>query len=185
MKKGALILALSCLFHAGCALYYHIMPRPRSDYFSPGERALLEKTTRAIEFDAAFDEEIRLDYVFPLAPGFDAFKGGEREIARAFDGTDGGALVAYSEKLFRLKVLTAMRMEQYRKDGNWRQYTYLNTYLKPPLDHYAALVEQQAVKRVPGYREVLEERKDIIQRNMDVERRRGEFNELWKYDYDS
>lgn len=185
MKIQAAILALSCLFQAGCAMYYHIMPRPRSDYFAPEERAILEKTTDAIEFDAAFDEYIRLDYVFSQAPGFDSFKGGEKEISRAMEGLDGDAIVAYHEKIYRLKLLTAMKMEQYRKDGNWKQYTYIRTYLLPPLDHYAALVEQQAVKRVRGYRDVIEERKNDIQRSIDLELRRREFDELWEYDYDA
>ncbi len=185
MKIRTAILALTCLAHAGCAMYYHVMPRPKSDYFAPEERVILEKTTRAIDFGAAFDEEILLDYVFSRTPGFDSFKGGEKDLAGAIEGLDGDTLMAYNEKIYRLKLLTAMKMEQYRRDGNWKQYTYISTYLMPALDHYAALVEQQAAKRVRGYRDFLEERKSDIQRSIDLELRRVEFNELWEYDYDS
>ncbi|TFH43426.1 MAG: hypothetical protein E4G96_01170 [Chrysiogenales bacterium] len=185
MKIRAAIMVLSCLFMARCATYYHIMPRPTSDFFSTKERDILGKTTRAIEFDYGFDEDILLDYVFPLSPGFATFKGGERELSRAIEGMDGDTLVAYSEKIYRLKIQTALRMEKYRKDKNWSQYTYISTYPLPPLDHYAGLVEQQALKKVKGYRDEIEERKSEIERGIIMEMRRAEFEELWKYDYDS
>ena len=42
-----------------------------------------------------------------------------------------------------------MKMEQYRADGNWKNYTYINKYLMPPLDYYSGLIEKQAMKKRP------------------------------------
>ena len=44
-----------------------------------------------------------------------------------------------------------MKMEKYREDGNWKNYTYIEKYLLPPLDHYSDVLEKQAMKRDRGY----------------------------------
>lgn len=185
MKIRGLLCACLCLFTMRCATYYHIFSGEKSTYFTEKETALLEKTTRSIEFDYGYDQGMGLDYVFPVTRGYTTFKEGDRELSRALEDIDNRTLIAYYEKIYRLKKLTEMKMEQFREDGNWKNYTYLEKYLKPPLEHYTGTLERQAVRRDRAYSTDIEKRKKAIDENIRFEKRKLEFEAMWKNDYNS
>ncbi|HQL83833.1 MAG TPA: hypothetical protein PK307_16660, partial [Spirochaetota bacterium] len=70
-------------------------------------------------------------------------------------------------------------------DGNWKNYTYLEKYLKPPLEHYTGTLERQAVRRDRAYSADIEKRKKAIDENVRFEKRKLEFEAMWKNDYNS
>lgn len=187
MKIRTAILALMCLFTARCATYYHIVSfnEPKSVFFSEQEKEILEKTVKSIDFDYGYDPELDIDYVVPMTQGFTEFKAGEGGLARALDGVDGDTLADYSNKIYRLKKTTLLKMEKYREDENWKNYTFINKYLLPPLDYYSGLIEKQAIKKSRSYIYQIDNKKKEIDDSIQYEMRHEEFNNLWKNDYSS
>jgi hypothetical protein len=185
MKMRGLLCACLCLFAMRCATYYHIFSGEKSTYFTEQETALLEKTTRAIDFDYGYDQGTGLDYVFPVSRGYTDFKEDDRELSRALETVDGKVLIAYYEKIYRLKMLTDMKMEKFREDGNWQSYTFLEKYLRPPLEHYTETLEKQAVRKDRAYSNDVEKRKKVIEDTIRFEKKKLEFEAMWKNDYDS
>jgi hypothetical protein len=187
MKCRVAMMVLSCLFLVRCAAYYHMFSfsSPKSTFYTEKEKEILEKTVKSIDFDYGFDSALELDYVFPHSPGYTEFKTSDKELSRALEGSDASTLIEYNEKIYRLKKLTILKMEKYRDDGNWKEYTFINKYLLPPLDHYADAVEKQALKRDKGYQYEIDKRKKAIDRKVEFEIQRKEFEDIWKNDYNS
>jgi hypothetical protein len=185
MKMRGLLCVCLCLFTVRCATYYHIFSGDKSTYFTEQETELLNKTTHSIDFDYGYDQGMDLDYVFPVTQGYTTFKEGDKELSRTLESIDSKTVVSYFEKIYRLKMITGMRMEKFREDGNWRNYTYIQKYLLPPIDHYADVLERQAVKRDRNYSAEVEKRKKAIDENIRFEKRKLDFEALWKNDYNS
>ena len=187
MKIRVAMMAFMCLFLVRCAVYYHMFSfdSPGSTFYTEQEKEILEKTVKSIEFDYGYDPALELDYVFPLSHGYTEFKAGDKELSRALEGSDAGTLIEYSEKIYRLKKLTMLKMEKYRDDGNWNNYTLINKYLLPPLDHYSDAVEKQVLKRDKGYQYEIDNRKRVIDKKLQFEMKRKEFEDIWKNDYNS
>jgi len=185
MKFRIAILALMCLFMARCATYYRIFSynEPKSTFYTGGEKAILEKTVKSLDFDYGYDPALDLDYVVPLTEGFSEFRAGEGELARALADVDGRALADYNDKLYRLKKITLMKLEQCREDRIWKNYTFINKYLLPPLEYYSGLIEKQAIKRNSSYAREIDNRKRAVDESIEFEMRRKEFNDLWENDY--
>ena len=184
MKIRNAVVVILCLSMVQCATYYHIFEGPQSTFYTEQEKQLLEKTTKSIDFDYGYDQDMDLDYVFPRTQGYTEFKPGDRDLSQALDGVDDNTLIAFSEKIYWLKKFTVIKMDEYGKSGNWKFYTYINKYLLPSIDHYAAMVEKQAVRR-DNYQYEIEKRKKSIDNKIRKEMLRREFEELWRYDYNS
>jgi len=187
MKIRIAMVALTCLLLTRCATYYHMFDftMPRSTFYTEQEKQILQKTTKSIEFDYGYNPDLDLDYVFPATKGYTEFKAGDRELSQALDGVDNRTLIDYSEKVYRLRKLTAMRMEKYRSSGQWDNYTLISKYLMPPLDFYSTMVEKQAMKRDRDYMNNIEKRRKDLDRKTKQEMYRKEFEEIWKNDYNS
>jgi hypothetical protein len=185
MKIKIAMALLACLCVSRCATFFHVFPGPQSDFYSEREKEILAKTTKSIEFDYGYDQFVELDYVFPMTRGYAEFKTNDKELVRATDGVDDGALIAFSEKIYRLRKITMLKMEKFRAEGDWRDYTFLDKYLLPPLTHYSGVLEKQVIKRDRTYMNQLEKRKKAIDKNIEFEMRRQEFEDIWKTDYNS
>ncbi len=186
IMKARVVIAVACMVLTRCATYYHTFyDVPKSTYYTEQEKSMLEKTVRVFEFDYGYEPDLELDYIYPLRPGFADFKTNEKELARALDAYDAPALIAYSEKIYRLKRLTLAKMEKYREDHSWKNYTYIQKYLLPPLDYYSDALEKQALKKDKAYLEVIEKRKKAIENRVRYDMWRKEFDDIWKTDYNS
>ena len=150
MKMRGIVIVCLCLFTQRCATYYHLFSVEKSTYFSVKDAELLEKTTHAIDFDYGYDQVMDLDYVFPVTQGYTSYKDGEKELSRALEGIEPRTVVSFFEKIYRLKKFSELRMEKYSEDGDWKDYTYIQKYLLPPLVHYADVLEKQAVEAAIG-----------------------------------
>jgi hypothetical protein len=187
MKLRIAMLAFTCLFLTRCAVYYNMVSftNRKSTFYTEQEKKLLEKTVRSIEFDSGYDPALDLDYVYPLTPGSTEFKAGDKELARSLEDSDSETLIGYSEKIYRLKTITENKMEKYRSNGNWKNYTFISKYLLPPLNHYSGAVEKQALKRDRKYQNEIDGRKIRIEKKEKYEMDKKEFEEIWKNDYNS
>jgi hypothetical protein len=187
MKFRMAMVAFACLFLTRCAAYYNVVSftNPKSTFYTEQEKKLLEKTVKSIEFDSGYDPSLNLDYVYPLTQGFTEFKAGDKDLSRALDDSDSQTVIGYSEKIYRLKTLTEMKKEKYRGNGDWKNYTFIDKYLLPPLNHYSGVLEKQAVKRDRKYQGEIEKRKNSIEKEVKYEMDRKEFDDIWKNDYNS
>jgi hypothetical protein len=120
-----------------------------------------------------------------VSKGFTEFKAGDKELSKVLDGVDNKTLIAYSEKIYRLKKITVFRMKRYRSAGQWNNYTLINKYLLPPIDFYSSMVEKQATRRDRDYQNNLEKRKKQLDKKTEFEMIRKEFEDMWKNDYSS
>ena len=185
MKFRVVVILLSLMF-ARCATYYHTFyDVPKSTFYTEGEKSLLEKTARPFNFDYGFEPDLELDFVFPLSQGFSDFKVNEKDLARALDTYDAQTVISYSEKIYLLKRVTMAKMEKYHTDQNWKNYTYIQKYLLPPLAYYSETLEKQALKKDKTYFDVIEKRKRAIDTRIRHEMWRKEFDNIWKNDYNS
>ncbi len=187
MRIRIAIMIVMCFFMTRCATYYHMFSFtvPKSTYYTDQERKLLEMTTKSIEFDYGYNADLDLDYVFPVSSGYTEFKAGDRDLSKVLESVDSKTLIAYSEKIYRLKKMTAYRMEYYRSAGQWNNYTLINKYLFPPIDFYSSMVEKQAMKRDRDYMNNIEKRKKSMDKKTEHDMFRKEFEDIWKNDYNS
>jgi hypothetical protein len=187
MKLKGAILVLACLFLLRCATYYHMFSftQPKSKFYTEQEKEILDKTTRSIDFDYGFDQNMELDYIYSTSQGYSGFKTNEKDMAKALEGVDGKTLLAYNEKIYLLKKKTAMKMERYRESSDWRSYTFINKYLMPSIDHYSLLIEKQAARKSGASQYDIEKRKKDLDRKIKADSNREEFENIWKNDYNS
>lgn len=187
MRIRVFIAVLSCLFLARCATYYHMFSfsQPKSTFYTEQELEILEKTTRSIDFDYGFDQNLELDYIYPVSQGYAEFRTNENDMAKALEGIDGKTLVAYNEKIYLLKKRTVRKMEKYRESSDWRSYTFIGKYILPPLDHYSALIEKQAVRRGAASQGEIEKGKKAVDKKIRADSMLEEFEDIWKNDYNS
>ncbi len=187
MKIRIVIMTVMCIFLTRCATYYNMfnLDIPTSTYYTKEERDLLVKTTKSINFDYGYNPNLDLDYVFPLTGGYTEFKAGDKDLAKVLENVDTGTLIAFSEKIYCLKRITAIRMDLYWKNGEWNNYTLFYKYLQPPIDFYSSMLEKQAMKRDKGYMLNIENRKKSLDKKSEYEVYWKEFLKIWKNDYDS
>jgi hypothetical protein len=185
MKSKITMIILPCLLLVRCATYYHLLGEDKSTFYSDQQKIILEKTLKSIDFDNGYSQDVDLNYLYPLYQGFTVFKQGDKELLRAIDGMDAITLISHSEKIYWLKNVAAYKMRRYEKSGDWKNYTYVEKYLLPPIQYYSELLEKQALKKDKTYADRIEKRKTAIDRNVLLKMRRKEFEELWKYDYNS
>jgi len=187
MKVRIAMAAFTCLFLTRCAAYYNVISftNPKSTYYTEQEKKLLEKTVKSIEFDSGYDPFLDLEYVYPLTPGYTEFKAGDKGLSKALEDSDSQTLIGYSEKIYRLKAITEIKMEKCRNKGDWKNYTFLNKYLLPPLAYYSGALEKQALKKDKSYQGEIDKRKNTIEKKVKYETDKKEFEEIWKNDYNS
>ncbi len=146
---------------AGCAL----LPVPESAYFSGGQRQILERTTRAIDFGYGYDTDIMLNYVYPFNAGEIKIGAREKDFAAAVRDVDEREYLLFYEKIYKLRSLMHYKLENYKSLGEWKYYTYLNNYLMQPFEKYHELTLKQLLGKNPG----IEERLPKIRERLDGE----------------
>ncbi len=185
MKRKVVLFILPCLFLLRCATYYHLLGEDKSDFYSGKEVEILDKTVKSVEFGYGYEVDLDLDYLFPLYQGFNEFKPDGKELEKAIDGMDAATLISYSEKIYWLKRTAEYKLKNCEKIGDWRNYTFIEKYLLPPIGYFSGLLEKQALKKDKNYSEMIDKRKKAIDRKVLWIMRRKDFEELWKYDYNS
>ena len=185
MKICLPILIISiCLSQVNCATFYKLFPE-KSTFYSKQEMEILDKTTKAIEFDHGFDPELNLEYVFPQHGEYADINVKKKNFSKMLQGIERDSLVAYCEKIYRLKKLTHYKMGRYNEKKEWKNYTFIKKYLLPPLDNYYNLLEEQVFLKNDSNKKVYYKRKRAIDKEIDDEIKRLNFEEIWENEYDS
>ena len=145
-----------------CAPGYALGQVQGDRFFTPGERALFEKTTRVLDYGNGYDPEVELLYVFPYSSQAVAPEKREKAFGEAVKDVSASELTALYEKVYRLTSATRYRARRYGDTQKWKYYTYLQNYLLPPLERYLELLRKHAIGKDPSYEELFPTRKKRI-----------------------
>ncbi|MBN1534115.1 MAG: hypothetical protein JXA20_15700 [Spirochaetes bacterium] len=171
-----LAIALAVISGQGCASYFRLFGG-QSYTFTAGEVKILEKTTKAIEFDYGYDDDIGLDYVYPYPNSMDALKNNENKFMQAVDDIDNTTLIKFFEKVYGVREKTVLLRDLAEAREQWTRYTYISKYLLPGIEEYTKVLERRVLARDPAYGSVIDEKKAavreaLLRRMQDEENRR-------------
>ena len=139
--------------------YYHRAFQKDSQFYTEQELSMVAETTSALTFGYGYEADVELDYIFAYPyskQDFNKKKNAFDTVIRQYRDDD---LIAFYEKMYYLRSLTSGHMEGYKKNQEWKRYTFLREYLLPPLEEYLGILESGLLSAVPQYRDSIEERK--------------------------
>ena len=163
MKFQKAFILLFLIFFSGCSLYYSMFKK-ESEYYSPKEIEILEKTLSVIDCNYGYDVDVELDYIYSDSYGkIDISKKGKAilEVLKIYTPADA---ILFYEKIYLLKTTTELMMKEFKEDEDWPEYTHLEKYLLPPISDYLSVLEKQILKIDLSYNDKISERKLILQK---------------------
>jgi hypothetical protein len=171
-----LAVAIAVLAAPGCAYYFQFFGG-ESGTFTARETAILTKTTKAIEFDFGYDDDLGLDYIYPYPNSLATLKNNEKKFMQAVDDIDNTTLIKYFEKVYGVHEKTVLLRDRSERLGKWTQYTYISKHLLPGIEEYTKILEKGVLARDPAYGSGINERKaavrnDLLRMIRDEENRR-------------
>jgi len=165
MKK--LLILLLPLFMLNCGLWYSFTKK-ESTYYTEEEKVMLDATTAAIDFRYGFDPGLELDYVYRAGNFPDReLEGKSKKMLEALKQFDKQKVVAFFEKMFRLKETLSLRMKEAEKDEEWEDYTLLQKYILPDMEKYIEMLEKNVLLIDRDYKNTIEERKGAIKKQVE------------------
>ncbi len=173
MKKKAALIIIPLLL-MNCASFYKVwykMFDKTSSYFTTEELAVHRAATEAADYNYGYDPDLGLDYVFDATREPESLRTRKKNMAGALREYETEQVIAYFEKIYRLREMTEKRMEKAAVQPSvgkpdWEKYTYIEKYLLPPLDTYATLLESYVILRDRGYRSIINDRKKAIEEDL-------------------
>jgi len=144
-----------------CSLYYKVFKK-ESTYYTGQEKTILSETTGALGFGYGFDPSVKLDYIFTHAYSEAALKENEKKLNEIMKKYEPAAAISFYEKIYQLEQVTLFKMNEYKEDEDWKQYTYIEKYLLPPLQQYLGLLEKSVLSVSSDYGKVIDARKKEI-----------------------
>lgn len=132
------------------------------DYFTGEEMEILQGTAKSIGFDYGYDFDMNLTYIFTNS--FNKDDSGEKikKFSGVPDKTTKKNLIAFYEKVVKLKEITSLKMERFREKEIWKNYTFINKYLLPYLERYLRYLENGVLDGDPAYKSSLADRKKLL-----------------------
>ena len=161
-----IILAVVALFQCS---YYHKAFQKKSQYYTETEQRMLAETTAAITFSYGYDADVELDYVVMYPYTKQDFPKKEKALQQLIASYDTDEYVSFYEKMYYLKALCVQQIEMFKKNKEWKEATYIQSYLLPPLEEYVALLEKNVLQKSPGYAGNIEQRKVALLEEADRE----------------
>jgi hypothetical protein len=160
-------LLLPLLLILNCSTWYQLTKK-ESKYYTEEEKLILEATTAAIDFGYGFDPSLKLDYVYKAG----IFS--EKEIAdknkkmlEVLRKIEKEKVVAFYEKMFRLKEIITWKMNNAQKDREWDDYTLISKYILPDTEKYVEMLEKNVILIDQNYKKTIEERKGEIKKQVE------------------
>lgn len=175
IRLASLLVAgtLMVLMTTQCSVYHRLFPA-KSSYFTETEIKLLAKTTGAVDFDYGYDADTGLDYVYYYTYRKEDLPAKRKRLASAIAGTEPVRLTAFYEKIYALKIVTIMKMDEYKRREKWEKYTYVRKYLLPPLTIYTEMLEMETLKINRGYKAIIKSRKADIEKKYNFSAREAD-----------
>lgn len=163
MKYILKIIILLPVLINSCTL---MQPRVKNDnFFLPGERTIMDKTTAAIDYGFCYDTDVELNCIFSFSSN-EISPQKEKELFNLLKEFKIAELKNFYEKLYRLKSMNLCKMNIYKKEKEWINYTYLKNYLIPPLEIYESLLQKYVILNSPEYESILGKIKQRIDKEI-------------------
>lgn len=140
-------MALALTLSSGCFFKYF---NKVSTNYQPDERQILERTTASLGCGYGYDIDVELDYIFFTTPDTALTPDKQKAFDEFIKDLTPATMKAFHEKIYRLKALTLLKMENYKADEDWKEYTLIQTYLLPPLEFYQKQIQDAAFKKDPA-----------------------------------
>jgi hypothetical protein len=163
MKRIAIkiMLIITSMTFIYCPAFF-ALNKKESKFYTPEETIILEKTTKALEYDFAYDPDINLDYIFEFSRTKKDIPKNEKEFSKVIDTIKTDSLISFYEKIYSLKIQTLIKLEEYKIDESVKYITYLEKYILPPLNSYFSVLEKYVVIRDNNYSKSLPARKKFL-----------------------
>ena len=110
-------------------------------------RKLLRETTEAINFDYGFHTEFDVFFVFPASTDSKVTAAREKELAGKINAVELSAASDFYTRVVRLQMCLDHKIAFFLKNKDWKNYTYFNNYLLPPMETYRAHVKNALASR--------------------------------------
>jgi hypothetical protein len=167
MKRITLkiMLIMIVLTFVQCPAFFSLNKK-ESKLYTAEETMILEKTTKALDYDFAYDPEVDLDYIFEFSRTKKDAAKSEKEFPKVIENIKPGSFISFYEKIYSLKLLTMMKLEDYKNDENWKYTTYIEKHLLPSLNSYLAIIEKYVVIKDKEYGKELPVKKKAVHRRL-------------------
>lgn len=151
MKVFSIIAICASLFFTACA------QEQVKNFVSllPGQKALLEKTTQALDYGYGYDMNFELGYIYNHSFSKLNREQKEKAFSEIVMKADNGQYISFYLIIYQIKAEMRFRMQKFREDKSWKNYTYLKKYLLPPTEQYLDILEKYLLLKVPGITEKL------------------------------
>jgi len=132
------------------------------DYFSTEEMEILAATSKSIGFDFGYDFDMNLVYIFTNTFNKDDAADKNKKFTALPEKITKEALKKFYEKVFKLVEITSLKMERFKDQEVWKNYTYINKYLLPYLERYFKYLENEVLAGDQAYKGMVAERKKAL-----------------------
>ncbi len=138
-----------------------------NDYYSKGELSILEKTLDILDYGYGYDDDVELNYIYAYSYSNSNIDKKEKRFAKAINKIDIDILIPFYEKILRLYLITDHKMNEYKKDSEWKDYNFIKNDIYQPLERYLTLLQRYLLKREPSLKTAIDKRRDAIQKEIE------------------
>ncbi len=167
MKRIAIqiMLIITAMTFIYCPAFFGFNKK-ESKHYTPEEIVILEKTTKALDYDFAYDPDVNLDYIFEFSRTKKDAAKNEKEFAKVIETIKPTSYIIFYEKLYSLKLLTQMQLEDHKNDENWKYTIYIEKHLLPPLNSFIEIIEKYIATKDKDYGKALPAKKKLIHKKL-------------------
>ena len=166
--KRIIPLLLPLFLILNCSTWYQLTKK-ESRYYTEEEKLILEATTAAVDFRYGFDPSLELDYVYKAGTFSEKeLTDKNKKMLEVLRKIDREKVVAFYEKMFRLKEIITWNMNNAQKDGEWDDYTLISKYILPDTEKYVEMLEKNVILIDQNYKRTIEERKGEIKKQVEA-----------------
>jgi len=167
MKR--LVFFLLPLFLLQCSTWYQLTKK-ESKYYTVEEKQILEATTASVDFRYGFDPSLELDYVYKAGTFSEKeLEDKNKKMLEVLRGIDRAKVIAFYEKMFRLKEIITWNMNNAQNEKEWDDYTLISKYILPDTEKYVEMLEKNVILIDQNYKNTIQERKGEIRKQVELE----------------
>lgn len=146
----------------------------RDTFYTDQEAALLEKTLTALDYSYGYDADTELNYVYSYSYSRDNTDKKEKEFTDVISKTEFNELLMFYDKIMELNAATDYKLEKYKKETNWKYYTFIKKDLLDPLKRYTSLLNKYIIEKKPELNAELTKKQQSIRKKTEREYREQE-----------
>lgn len=164
MRFNIILTTAVLLYLTGCQTL-DLLTKKYSTLYSEKEKIILEETTASIDYKFGYDPDLDVDYVYKAGKFSDKDINAKLpEMKKVLNKYPKEETIIFYEKIILLKETQVWKMNRFRDEKKWTNYTYIQKHLLPETEQYLGLLEKNIVQIDPQYKETIEEKKEEIKK---------------------